>query len=48
MVNPFTAKHDYSRFESVLLADQITGIGMKWVFKHKDLQMFGPKLKKYE
>ena len=36
-------------FLSVLLADQISQLlGIKLVFKHQDLQMFGLKLYKYE
>ena len=35
-VNPLSAKHDYNRFKSVLLADQIS----------KDLEILGIQLKK--
>ena len=38
----------YSCFVFVLLADQITVIGMKKVLKHRYLQIFGFKLDKYE
>ena len=33
---------------SVLLAATSLVLGMKWVFRHQDLQMFGLKLNKYE
>ena len=43
MPNTFTAKHDYTRFKFVLLADQITDI----VLEDQDLHvMFGFKLNK--
>ena len=32
----------------ILLADQITILGMKWVFKHQVSNMFGFKLNKRE
>ena len=38
-----SASHYHSSFESVLL--QLTG--MKWVFKHHELQMFGHILNRY-
>ena len=33
-------------FKFVFLFDQRSGIGMKYVFKNQDLQMFGRKLNK--
>ena len=44
--NPLPANHDYSRFESVLLVTLLLRIQL--LFKQQDLQMFGPKLNKYE
>ena len=41
--NPY-ANHEYSRFKFVLLADLITVIGNKGVFKPQNLQMFHLKL----
>ena len=46
-VNPYPADHDYYRLQPILLVDQITDSGKKCVFKHKDLQIFGPKWIKY-
>ena len=39
-VNPYSAGHNYCRFQTVLLVDQITVIGMKCMTKHQDLQIF--------
>ena len=47
-VKPLSTMHNYNRFYSVLLADKIIVWGMRWVFKHKDLQMFALKLNRYE
>ena len=38
----------WSFFKSVLLAIKSLLLGMKWVFKYQDLQMFGVKQNKYE
>ena len=42
-VDPLTANN---RFKSVLLDNQITIIGNKYVFKNQELQMLGLKLNK--
>ena len=39
-----TIEHDYDRFNPI----KSLLLGMKWVFKHTNLQIFGLKLNKYE
>ena len=47
--NPLGAKHDYNRFQYILQADQKSLLlGIKLVFKHRNLKMFVIKLNKYE
>ena len=43
-INPQIAKHDYSRFKSVLLAGKLQLLWMKCMFQQQYLQMFGHKL----
>ena len=50
-INPLNAKHDYSRKDRVVYnllyqPIQLLILGIKYVLKHQDLQMFGPKLNK--
>ena len=44
---PYPADHDYCRFLSVFLIDQIMLFGMKCVSKHQYLQIFVYKINKY-
>ena len=46
-VDPLTAIHDYI-IVLTLLYYQGKLLGMEWLFKHQDLQMFDLKLYKYD
>ena len=46
--NPFTAKNDHSLFNPFYEPFKYQLLGIKCVFKHRDLQMSGLKLNKYQ